>query len=523
MTYRAHDWIRHHARRRPGHKAIIDVELEAELSYAELDRQIDACVELLIREHGIQSGDRVAILCHNCPEVFVIEFACARLQAIFLPLNWRLASAELDYLMSDAGPRVVFSDHNFIDTARQICKKQGSSAAVQIGANTDFNQHLVSGARTAEVLKEADFEDIWMILYTSGTTGRPKGATLTHGQNYLQAVGLGAEYGVSHATVGLTYTPTFHASGLFMFAHPTLLFGGTTYLMRSFDAQRSLDMMTNSELGLTHSLAIPTNLLMIRNLPGFDDADFGGMIVPSGGSPVPGALIETYSKHGAHIPQVWGMTELSGVSTSLPPERALEKAGSCGPPLMNIDIEVIDEDDNFIATPNTTGELVARGPMITKGYWGLGEKNKEFYLKEQWFRTGDAGKLDDEGFVTIVGRWKDMYISGGENVYPAEVEEVLYQLDAIDEVAVIGIPHELWGETGRACIVIKDDHDVSEEQVSEHCIAKLAKYKVPKSIVFLKELPHSANGKILKHVLGEQFGLADELFEARKINTIEKE
>ena len=511
MTYRAHDWIKHHARRRPDHVALVDVEAGVELTYAELDRKIDRCAAFLHAEHQVTAGDRVAILCQNCPEVFVIEFACARLRAIFLPLNWRLAISELDYLISDATPRIVFADDEHIGRAQQVCEKRPESTAMAIGEGTDFEKILAMGDHSLPPLPAADFDDVWMILYTSGTTGRPKGATLTHGQNYLQAVGLGAEYGVTHETVGLTYTPTFHASGLFMFAHPTLLFGGTTHLMRSFDAQTVLNMMTDRSLGLTHSLAIPTNLLMIRNLPDFEKADFGNMVIPSGGAPVPGALIKTFSEHGAQVPQVWGMTELSGVSTSLPPDKAMEKAGSCGPPLMNIDVAVIDEHDNFITTANVTGELVARGPMITKGYWGLGDANAQFYLEGQWFRTGDAGKIDEEGYVTIIGRWKDMYISGGENVYPAEVEEVIYQLPAVDEVAVIGIPHELWGETGMACIVIKPDQELSETDVTEHCLAELAKYKVPKVVQFLEELPHSANGKILKHVLRDNLGIADEL------------
>jgi fatty-acyl-CoA synthase len=506
--YRAHDWVAHHARRRPDKPAIVDVELGSRLTYAELDRQIEACAAFLAREHGVVAGDRVAILCQNCPQVFVIEFACARLLAIFLPLNWRLAKAELEYLMGDAGPKVVFADERFIDMAHAVCSSSAVALAIELGAGTQFEAVLAQGGCLAS-RAEPDFDDVWMILYTSGTTGRPKGATLTHGQNYFQAVGLAAEYGITHASVGLTYTPTFHASGLFMFANTTLLQGGTTYLMRSFDAQRVLDLMCDPEIGLTHSLAIPTNLLMIRNLPSFETADLGGMVIPCGGAPVPTALIQTFAEHGAQIPQVWGMTELAGVSCSLPSERALENAGSCGPPLMNVDIAIIDQDGTIVTTPDTNGELVARGPMVTRGYWGLGEKNAQFYLAGGWFRTGDAGRMDAEGYVTIIGRWKDMYISGGENVYPAEVENVIYQMTEVDEVAVTGVPHELWGETGCACIVLKSGQVLTEDQVIEFCRIQLARYKVPKSVVFLLELPHSANGKVLKHLLRGQLGLDD--------------
>jgi len=495
---RAHDWIRHHARRRPKKCAIVDYELGSELTYGEMDRQVDNCAAFLLRQHDILPGDRVAVLAQNCPEVFVLQAACARLRAIILPLNWRLAEPELSYMLSDATPKLVFSDERFIETAKNICGKQDNCTAVQIGANTEFAT-LLSGDERLEGLIEPTYSDIWHILYTSGTTGRPKGAMLSHGQNYLQAVSLGAEYGVTHDSVGLTYTPTFHASGLFMFANPSLLVGGTTYLMRQFDASECLKVMMNQEIGITHTLAIPTNLLMIRNLPEFSNARFDDLVIASGGAPVPSALIETYADHGAKIPQVWGMTELCGISTSLPADQALEKAGSCGPPLMNMDISIIDKQDNHISSSDTVGEIVARGPMVMRGYWGLGKKNEEFFLPGGWFRTGDAGKLSSDGYLTISGRWKDMYISGGENVYPAEVEEVIYQMAEIDEVAVIGVPHETWGETGRAFIVLKDGHDLSEADLIAYCRTQLAGYKIPKSASFVNDLPHSANGKILKH------------------------
>jgi fatty-acyl-CoA synthase len=461
---RAHDWIRHHARRRPKKAAIVDFESGVELSYREMDRQADACAAFLHRRHNIAPGDRVALLAQNCPEVFVIQAACARLRAILLPLNWRLAEPELDYMLSDATPKTVFADARFIATAEAICAKRDGCHAVEIGAGTEFDD-ILRGGEVVEGLPDPVHSDIWHILYTSGTTGRPKGAMLSHGQNYLQAVNLGAEYGVSHESIGLTYTPTFHASGLFMFANPSLLVGATTYLMRQFDSLACLKTLMDPEIGITHTLAIPTNLLMIRNLPEFKDAQFNGLVIASGGAPVASTLIETYGAHGAKIPQVWGMTELCGVSTSLPAEESLERTGSCGPPLMNMDISIVDPEDNHISTPDTVGEIVARGPMVMKGYWGLGDKNKDFFVDGEWFRTGDAGSLSADGYLTIVGRWKDMYISGGENVYPAEVEDVIYQMPAVDEVAVLGVPHEKWGETGRAYVVVKKGQSLTGEEV----------------------------------------------------------
>lgn len=495
---RAHDWIRHHARRRPQKIAIVDYESGSKLTYGAMDKQVDNCAAFLHRLHNVSKGDRVAVLALNCPEIFVIQAACARLKAILLPLNWRLAEPELSYMLSDATPKILFADERFIKSANIVCSKQRNCKTISMGKNTDFEAQLHGNDRIEE-LTDPVYSDIWHILYTSGTTGRPKGAMLSHGQNYLQAVNLGAEYGLTHLSVGLTYTPTFHASGLFMFANPSLLVGGTTYLMRQFDALACLETMIDDQIGITHTLAIPTNLLMIRNLPQFDNAQFDGLVIASGGAPVPSTLIEVYSKHGAKIPQVWGMTELCGVSTSLPADQALKRVGSCGPPLMNMDISVIDKEDNHIVSPDTVGEIVARGPMVMRGYWGLGDKNQEFFIPGNWFKTGDAGSLSQDGYLTIVGRWKDMYISGGENVYPAEIEGVIYQMPEIDEVAVLGVPHEKWGETGRAFIVLKKASSLTEADLIKYCKSQLASYKVPKSVVFMKELPHSANGKILKH------------------------
>lgn len=499
-SMKAHDWISHHGARRPHEPAIVMCETGAALSYGEMNRQADSCAAFLAREHGVEANDRVALLAQSCAEVFVLQAACARLKATFLPLNWRLAAPELVYIASDAMPKIIIVDDQFVDTAKTIGNACTGCTPVPMGTGSEFESAL-TGRDRIDGLSEPTHDDIWMILYTSGTTGRPKGAMLSHGQILLQALALGSEYGVTHKTVGLTFTPTFHASGLFMFANPTLLAGGTTFLMRKFDPEACLRMLTDQEIGITHTLAIPTQLMMMRSLPAFDRVNFNGLVIPSGGAPVPRALVEIYAEHGAQVPQVWGMTELCGVATALPPEHALEKAGSSGPPLMNYSLRIVDDEGRTVPTADTVGEVVVSGPMVTRGYWGLGAKNEAHFLPGGWFKTGDAGSIDAEGYLTIAGRWKDMYISGGENVYPPEIEEVIYQMPEVDEVAIIGIPHDLLGETGRAYIVLKDGAELTEDAVKAHCLSQLAGYKAPKSVCFRASLPHSANGKILKHEL----------------------
>tara|TARA_Y100001934_G_C12385011_1_gene795043 strand:- start:9682 stop:11220 length:1539 start_codon:yes stop_codon:yes gene_type:complete len=499
-----HDWIRHHSVRRPDHVALVDYETGYEITYKNLNDKIDACALFIKDKYKIAAGDRVATLAQNCVEIFIVQFACARLRAIFLPMNWRLADQELDYITSDASPKVVFSDERFFETAHSLSQRTGALSNELISADSEFSL-AINECKNFVVKDPPRFDDIWHILYTSGTTGRPKGAQLSHGQNLLQCQGLGSEYSLTNESVGLTYTPTFHASGLFMFSNPTLLQGGKTILMRQFDAKACLAIMKDADVKVTHTLAIPTNLLMIRNLDDFSEVNFDGLIIGSGGMPVPVALIEEFASHGARIPQVWGMTELCGVSTSLPAEDYLRKAGSCGPPLMNVEISIIDSEKNHIDKPDTVGEIVARGPMVMRGYWGMEHLNDEFFIDDGWFRTGDAGKIDTDGYLTISGRWKDMYISGGENVYPAEVEEIIYQMSEVHEVAVIGIPHDLWGETGRALVVLKPEMFLSEDKVIEFCKSHLAGYKVPKSVIFVDDLPHSANGKIQKSKLNINF------------------
>ncbi len=279
--------------------------------------------------------------------------------------------------------------------------------------------------------------------------------------------------------------------------------GGTNVVMRSFDPGKTLELLQDQDLGITHFLAVPANYLFISQHPSFAEADLSGIrCYGVGGAPTPLELLKVYSAKGMALQQAFGMTETGPLVTALTADQALAKVGSAGLPAMYNEIRVVDENNEEITTPETVGELWVKGPNVTPGYWNRPDANESSFT-DGWLHTGDACYVDADGYVYIVDRWKDMYISGGENVYPAEVENVLYQLPQIGEVAVLGVEHERWGETGCAVIVVKEGQTLEEEAVLKHCSDKLARFKQPTSVVFVDEIPHNATGKVLKRELRE--------------------
>jgi len=281
---------------------------------------------------------------------------------------------------------------------------------------------------------------------------------------------------------------------------PCFHLGAPVTIMRQFDPQQALDLLSNPASGITHVFGVPTNFLFISQLPGFEQARFDHLVsVGIGGAASPIALLQLYADKGVLFQQGWGMTETCTIGTLLSKDRALDKIGSSGQQVLHADLRIVDDQGRDLPA-NQTGELLIKGPTITPGYWRRPEANKTT-LVDGWLHTGDAAYVDDEGFYYIVDRWKDMFISGGENVYPAEVEDALYRLPQVAEAAVIGIADAKWGEVGRAFIVLKEGAKITDEDVLEHCARNLARFKIPKTIRFVKELPHNATGKVTKHAL----------------------
>ena len=504
MTVNHYDWSAYHANVRPNKIAIRDLSINKELTYSELDIRSNKLAEWL-QKNGVGKGDRVAILSHNCAEFFELEFACAKIGAIELPLNWRLTKPELEYILNDSTPTVLIYDSAFLDISLELQKDCQIKGSLQIDNKDSLSQYesalRESNGNYEEVPTTHD--DLIMIMYTSGTTGHPKGAMINHRMQLYNCINLASPAFVSAETVQLVVLPLFHTGGMNCYANPVLHAGGELILIREFDPGLALSILGNSEYKVSHFFAVPAPYQFMMNHPDFDKTDLSFLkIAGIGGAPCAEAILKTWSGRGVSMIQGWGMTETSPGGIGLDAADAERKLGSAGKPLMHTEVKVVDDDGNELPW-GEVGELYIRGPNITPGYWNKPEATEDSFDGD-WLKTGDAARFDDEGFVYIVDRWKDMYISGGENVYPAEVENVIYQLPQIAEAAVIGVPDERWGETGKVFISLKEGQTIEEKEIIEHCLKNLAKFKVPQSVEFIELLPRNATGKVLKRELREE-------------------
>lgn len=496
----AYDWIAHHARYSPDRLAQMDVDSGRSFTYAQFDERAAKLAHYLRHTAGVKRGDRVAVLASNTTETFEILFACQRLGAIMLPLNWRLAAPELEYILKDAEPTCLVYGGNFGAMADKLATTSRLALLrLEYGAPSPYEAALQEAPRLADP-EHMGLDDAWSILYTSGTSGRPKGAILTYGMVTFSAVNAAMKVEITQQSRGLTFMPLFHAGGLYVFALFITYFGGRNYICRGFDAKQTLDILADRERGITHVLGVPTNFIMMSERPEFASTDLSHVqSVVIGGAAAPVALLEKYLERGIVLQQGWGMTETATTSTVLSKEMARAKIGSCGLPTLHLEVRVVDTTGQDLPA-GEVGEMLVRGPTITPGYWNRPDAAATAFV-DGWFRTGDAVKLDADGYIYIVDRIKDMYISGGENVYPLEVEDVLHHIPGIVEAAVIGVPDAKWGEVGRAFIVRRGADAVDEATVLRHCEQNLARFKVPRQVRFVDSLPHNATGKLQKHLL----------------------
>jgi len=501
------DWSAHQANTRPNTVAIRDVDTGLALTYRELEKRSSNLAGYL-QQQGVNQNDRVAILARNGHHFFELEFACGKIGSIGVPLNWRLTVPELTYICGDCAPKVLLYDTQFADAAKQLATQCNIEHLLQIDFdNPDEYEAALSQQLTPQAVS-LTLDKVAMIMYTSGTTGHPKGAMITHGMNFINCVNLGIPSRISQHTVQLVVLPLFHTGGLNCYANPVLHAGGQILLVREFDPGRALSILGDQDYGVTHFFAVPAPYQFMMLHPEFSHTDLSRLEVAGvGGAPCAEAILSTWMDRGVDMIQGWGMTETSPGGIGLDAADARRKIGSAGKPLLHTQIKIVD-DQGAELTQGEVGELYIRGPNITPGYWNNPDATAKTFDGD-WLKTGDAARFDDEGFVYIVDRWKDMYISGGENVYPAEVEDVLYRLPAVAEAAIIGLPDERWGEVGKAVLVLKAGESLSAEEVTAHCLANLAKFKVPQSITFIDALPRNATGKVLKRVLRDRYVAAD--------------
>jgi fatty-acyl-CoA synthase len=505
MSVKYYDWAAYHADVRGDKVAIVDLDTQEQVTYRDLDDRANRLASWL-QKSGVAKGDRVAVLTPNCPEVFEAAFACSKIGAICIPLNWRLTVPELEYILGDSTPQVLIFDQKFVEAAEQLiglCHIPSSLLLDSEDAACGYKQALAGAAGEFQVV-ECTHDDVAMIMYTSGTTGHPKGAMITHGMNFYNVVNLGMPAGVNSETVQLVILPLFHTGGMNCYANPVLHCGGRILLMRDFDPGRALAVLGDESLGVTHFFGVPAPYQFMMQHPDFATTDLSRLVTAGvGGAPCAEAILTAWIDRGVSLIQGWGMTETSPGGTALAAHDVMRKIGSAGKPLLHTEVKIVD-DDGAKLPRGQVGELLIRGPNITPGYWNKPEATADAFV-DGWLKTGDAARFDEEGFIYIVDRWKDMYISGGENVYPAEVENVLYQLEQVAEAAIIGVPDERWGETGKAVLVLKPGQTLEADAVIAHCLANLAKFKVPSSVSFIDALPRNATGKVLKRTLREQY------------------
>ncbi|WP_409181202.1 acyl-CoA synthetase [Amycolatopsis sp. VS8301801F10] len=482
-------WISRRSTVTPESVALVAAETGERITYADLESRV-ARRAAGLRELGVRKGDRVALLGLNSTGYLETLFAVAWLGAITLPINFRLTAAEIEYLLDDARPVVVVHDGTFAALAREA---SGGRTLVD-------NSELPREDRVEPEPTGPD--EVAVLMYTSGTTGRPKGAMLTHGNLEANAINvLTSGEGILPSDRTLTVAPLFHIGGLALFTLPLLYAGGTVVVAGKFDPQETLALLQREKI--TVHFMVPAMWAAMTQVPDFDSYDLSRLrYLLCGGAPCPLPVIEFYESKGLTFVEGFGMTELSPAALVLESAFVRSHAGSVGRPFLHVEARIVDERDDDVPA-GTVGELVLRGPNVFAGYWGLPEASAEA-LRGGWFHSGDLARADADGFVTLVDRKKDMIISGGENVYPIEVEQVLHRHPDIADVAVIGAPDPQWGETVVAVVVPAND-SLDGDTVIAYCRERIAAFKCPRRVEMVDELPRNATGKLLKRELRARY------------------
>lgn len=488
------DHVRVHARSHPDRSALRELESGRQWTYAELDRAIDRLAFWLIEQLGPNSAERIAALSRNRAEIVLLHLACVRAGAIFVPLNWRLAASEIAALCVDAKAALLFAEAEFIAVAHF-----GQSHPIETVSELGREGSLPAAAAIRP------FGEVATLLYTSGTSGRPKGVMVSEEGAFWGCTNFNVGNDLVRSSVALCDMPLFHLAGLYTMARAPLQAGATVLLSRQFDPGATLKVMGDEALGVTHYFSVPQMAATLWAHADFEPRRFKNLVSWTiGGAPNPKAQSERFLTAGIPISEGFGMSE-TGSNFAMPlhdAARALTKAGSCGIPLLSVEARIIDDQGNDIPDGDC-GELLIRGPSVCKGYWNQPELTANAFL-DGWFRTGDAAMRDSDGYYFIVDRKKDMFISGGENVYPAEIEAVLAELAEVAESAVVAVPDSRWGEVGRIYVIPAPGHMVSPDHILSFCAARLAKYKVPQTAVIVATIPRTASGKVQKHLLRDQ-------------------
>jgi fatty-acyl-CoA synthase len=471
-------------------------------TYRELNERANRLANAL-KALGVGYGDRVGLLALNEPEFYDLYFGLGKIGAILVPVNYRLAGPEIQFILSDCAPKVFVLGQEYRDIVDSIRSDIPTKELIILSDTppewAKSYETVLSGASPEEPEITGGDDDTLTILYTSGTTGRPKGAELTHNYYYWSSVNIMSTLS-NLGESNLVALPLFHIGAL---SGPPLYVytGGKTVLLRSLDPKRFLELLQEEKI--TGFGSVPALLDILKWVPDFEKYDWSSVkIILVYAAPVPVTLIKEYAAVGIQVRQLYGLTE-GNTATVLDSENALTKAGSCGKPFFHADIRVVD-DEGRDTGPEVKGEVLLRTPNIMKGYWNRPEETAKT-IKDGWLYTGDVGRLDKDGFLYIMDRKKDMIISGGENIYPAEVEDALLAHPKIADVGVIGYPHEKWGEAVKAVVVVKPGETLTEPELIDWCQGKIGRFKIPKAVIFTDAIPRTPTGKILKRVLRDTY------------------
>jgi fatty-acyl-CoA synthase len=497
-------WLFHRAELTPDVEAIVDGRRR--LTYAQLAEHARRAAGLL-HELGVARHDRVATLTSNCVEFMELFYATAEIGAILVPLNFRLAAPELDYQIRDSDAELLFVGQEQAPLADQLARdlplRMRIDLAEEYPRRRDATDPLSADAGRAA------FSDPHLILYTAGTTGHPKGAVLTHANTYWNVANMSIAVSLSANDTTATILPMFHSGGIGLFTVPTLTVGGRVIVQRKFDPADLLDIMRRERVSVC--LGVPAIWLDMLKMPEFTAANLPDLrYLASGGAPCPTSVIDEIAARGFVFLQGYGLTETSPGGTLIPVPDWRRKSGTVGKSMAFVELRVV-RDDGTPCDARAIGEVQFRGPNVFVGYWNAPAATAEAFTHDGWFRSGDLGFVDDEGFLTLVDRKKDMVITGGENVYSAEVEDVLFAHTAVAEAAVIGVPDERWGEAVCAVVALRPNAKASADELIAHCRARLAKYKTPKYVAFVNSLPRNAAGKVLKRQLREEVRIREKI------------
>jgi fatty-acyl-CoA synthase len=502
------DWLAQRANLSPERVALVEAATGQQITYAAWNRRANRVANAL-QHAGLQKGDRVAILAMNCLEYLDLLFACQKTGTILQALNWRLTAAELEDLIDGAEPRLLVYGTEFAETVTALRTQVSVDQWIALDsdptatADRGWADWVTSAADTLLDPVALSMDDPWMLCYTGGTTGRPKAAILTQGTVTWNAVNTVAGWGLRPDDVTILNLPLFHTGGLHVFTTPLVHIGGCSIVCKSVNVDQIYDLLQNH--GITLFLGVPTVFMMLQEHPRWAEADFSHCrIVISGGASCPLPVFERFFAKGVAFKTGYGLTEAGPNNFWLPDAYATTKPGAVGTPLFHVQTRIVNADGEVCGT-DEVGDLLIRGPHVVAGYWNNPDAAAET-IAAGWLHTGDLARCDADGHYAIVGRSKDMIISGGENIYPSEVESTMLGHPAVAEAALISVPDPRWSEVGRAIIVVRTGHTLTDEELTRYVQSRLASYKVPKSVVFIEALPKTGAGKVDKKLLQQEYG-----------------